>query len=213
MATGRVGLCGYVGWRSLVGKTRSPPLSGAPRIQQKPTSVLGANGRESCGTRQSTNRIPSLWPNLFAGRVASTLVPFGSLGGWGVVRPRLRSTGQSTCWALEVAPNCLTPLNTSPASSPVNASRLPSRVSRASLRASAVRYSFTMTNFHRLPFACRPAHPSTTSIPDSRRNQEAGCAAVHVTADFKSRKRFRKQALLAASRNELYPSIDQPFVQ
>jgi hypothetical protein len=38
-------------------------------------------------------------------------------------------------------------------------------------------------------------------------------AAVHVKVDFKSRKRFRKQALLAASRNELCPSIDQPVVQ
>src|SRR6202011_2145538 len=33
---------------------------------------------------------------------------------------------------------CLTPLNTSPAPSPVNASRLPSRTTRASLGASAV---------------------------------------------------------------------------
>jgi len=47
----------------------------------------------------------------------------------------------------------------------VNASRLPSRASRASLGASAVRYSFTVTDFHRLPFAGLPAHPSTTSKP------------------------------------------------
>jgi len=58
---------------------------------------------------------------------------------------------------------CLTPLNTSPAPSPVNASRLPSRASRASLGAGAVRYSFTVTDFHRLPFAGLPAHPSTAS--------------------------------------------------
>src|SRR4249920_1341703 len=45
---------------------------------------------------------------------------------------------------------CLTSLNTSPAPSPVNASRLPSRTTRASLGASAVRYSFTVTDFHRL---------------------------------------------------------------
>ena len=32
---------------------------------------------------------------------------------------------------------------------------------RASLGASAVRYSFTVTDFHRLPFAGLPAHPST----------------------------------------------------
>src|ERR1700745_3844042 len=31
---------------------------------------------------------------------------------------------------------------------------------RASLGASAVRYSFTVTDFHRLPFAGLPAHPS-----------------------------------------------------
>jgi hypothetical protein len=32
---------------------------------------------------------------------------------------------------------------------------------RASLGAGAVRYSFTVTDFHRLPFAGLPAHPST----------------------------------------------------
>jgi hypothetical protein len=36
---------------------------------------------------------------------------------------------------------------------------------------------------------------------------------AQLKVDFTSRKRFRKQALLAASRNELYPSIDQPFLQ
>ena len=39
---------------------------------------------------------------------------------------------------------------------------------RASLGAGAVRYSFTATDFHRLPFAGLPAHPSTASIPDLR---------------------------------------------
>ena len=61
---------------------------------------------------------------------------------------------------------CLTPLNTSPAPSPVNASRLPSRTTRASLGAGTVRYSFTVTDFHRLPFAGLPAHPSTASKPE-----------------------------------------------
>ena len=56
---------------------------------------------------------------------------------------------------------CRYRLNTSPAPSPVNASRLPSRTIRASLGASAVRYSFTVTDFHRLPLAGLPAHPST----------------------------------------------------
>ena len=37
---------------------------------------------------------------------------------------------------------------------------------RASLGASAVRYSFTVTDFHRLPFADLPAHPSTASQAD-----------------------------------------------
>src|SRR5712671_6758036 len=61
---------------------------------------------------------------------------------------------------------CLTPLNTSPAPSPVNASRLPSRTTRASLGAGVVRYTFTVTDFHRLPIAGLPAHPSTASIAD-----------------------------------------------
>ena len=58
---------------------------------------------------------------------------------------------------------CLTPLNTSPAPSPVNASPLPSRAARASLGAGAVRYSFTVTDFHRPPLAGLPAHPSIPS--------------------------------------------------
>jgi hypothetical protein len=70
---------------------------------------------------------------------------------------------------------CLTPLNTSPAPSPVNASRLPSRTTRASLVAGMVRYAFTVTDFHRLPFAGLPAHSSTASIRDS-------CAAANSIA-------------------------------
>jgi hypothetical protein len=42
---------------------------------------------------------------------------------------------------------------------PVNASRLPSRTARASLGAGTVRYTFTVTDFHRLPFACLPRAP------------------------------------------------------
>ena len=38
---------------------------------------------------------------------------------------------------------------------------------RASLGAGAVRYSFTVTDFHRLPLAGLPAHPSTPSFADS----------------------------------------------
>src|SRR5712671_6383089 len=64
---------------------------------------------------------------------------------------------------------CLTPLNTSPAPSPVNASRLPSRTTRASLGAGVVRYTFTVTDFHRLPIAGLPAHPSTASTADMQR--------------------------------------------
>ena len=45
----------------------------------------------------------------------------------------------------------------------VNASRLPSRTTRASLGAGTVRYTFTVKDFHRLPFASLPAHPSTAS--------------------------------------------------
>ena len=84
----------------------------------------------------------------------------------------LRRRGASMCLAISTpavlpsvgrktsAPRiCLTPLNTSPAPSPVNASRLPSRAARASLGAGAVRYAFTVTDFHRLPLAGLPAHP------------------------------------------------------
>ena len=81
---------------------------------------------------------------------------------------------------------CLTPLNTSPAPSPVNASRLPSRTIRASLGAGAVRYSFTVTDFHRLPFAGLPAHPSTTSKA--------------VTPTFTWRKRLRQFRAFVESR-------------
>src|SRR6201982_2010214 len=68
------------------------------------------------------------------------------------------------------ARTCLTPLNTSP----VNASRLPSRTTHASLGAGAVRYTFTVTDFHRLPFAGLPAHPSTTSKAASRAAKWSG---------------------------------------
>jgi hypothetical protein len=80
---------------------------------------------------------------------------------------RRRGVGMPSVGRRTSAPRtCLTPLNTSPTPSPMNASRLPSRAARASLGDSAVRYSFTVTDFHRLPFAGLPAHPSTTSLPD-----------------------------------------------
>jgi hypothetical protein len=88
----------------------------------------------------------------------------------------LRRRGASMCLAISTpavlpsvgrktsAPRtCLTPLNTSPAPSPVNASRLPSRTARASLGAGAVRYSFTVTDFHHPPLARSPAHSPTPS--------------------------------------------------
>src|SRR5271166_6553464 len=64
---------------------------------------------------------------------------------------------------------CLTPLNTSPAPSPVNASRLTSRAARASLGAGAVRYAFTVTDFHRPPLAGLPAHPPIHDLHDMDR--------------------------------------------
>jgi hypothetical protein len=39
------------------------------------------------------------------------------------------------------------------------------------------------------------------------------CVTVHVKVDFRPEGRFRKQALLRASRNALYPQIDEPFLQ
>src|ERR1700693_4669635 len=79
---------------------------------------------------------------------------------------------------------CLTPLNTSPAPSPVNASRLPSRANRASLGAGTVRYTFTVTDFHRLPFAGLPAHPPTASTADPQRAPLRG--APHTEAKWYS---------------------------
>src|ERR1700675_1619401 len=40
------------------GKTPTRPSFGAPLTQPRPTNGPGANGLASCGTRQSTNRIP-----------------------------------------------------------------------------------------------------------------------------------------------------------
>jgi hypothetical protein len=74
---------------------------------------------------------------------------------------------------------CLTLLNTSPAPSPENASRLPSRTARASLGAGAVRHSFTVTDFDRLPFAGLPAHPSTHH---KRPPAPSGCRLPQVYA-------------------------------
>ena len=51
---------------------------------------------------------------------------------------------------------------------------LPSRTTRASLGAGTGRYSFTVTDFHRLPFAGLPAHPSTTSEAEVERSQGLG---------------------------------------
>ena len=77
---------------------------------------------------------------------------------------------------------CLTPLNTSPAPSPVNASRLPSRAARASLGAGAVRYAFTVTDFHRLPLAGLPAHPSRHA-PRDRAYERARSARKRTSAE------------------------------
>ena len=52
------------------------------------------------------------------------------------------------------------PIHTSAAPSPVNAHAALADT-RASLGAGAVRYSFTATDFHRLPFAGLPAHTSS----------------------------------------------------
>jgi hypothetical protein len=56
----------------------------------------------------------------------------------------------------------------------VNASRLPSRTTHASLGAGTVRYTFTVTDFHRLPFAGLPAPPSTASTTDPKCNSRRG---------------------------------------
>jgi hypothetical protein len=45
---------------------------GAPRIQQKPTSILGANGPGSCATQACTRQIPRHWTTSSSARAAST---------------------------------------------------------------------------------------------------------------------------------------------
>jgi hypothetical protein len=85
---------------------------------------------------------------------------------WSVLFVRSTANGVTFCSA---APRSyrLTPAQAQNgmAHSPIEA---PSRAFRASLGAGAVRYSFTVTDFHRLPFAGLPAHPSTTSKAASR---------------------------------------------
>jgi hypothetical protein len=73
------------GWRSLIGKTRSPPSFVAPLTRPRLTNEPGANGLALCDTRQSTNRIPIRSISSSSARVASTRAPLGSLGVWGEV--------------------------------------------------------------------------------------------------------------------------------
>jgi hypothetical protein len=72
---------------------------------------------------------------------------------------------------------CLTPLNTSPAPSP------PSRAARASLGAGAVHYAFTVTDFHRLPLAGLPAHPSRQDTFDCRTRRPVSLLAYQSSHD------------------------------
>ena len=100
---------------------------------------------------------------------------------------------------------CLTPLNTSPAPSPVNASRLPSRAARASLGAGAVRYSFTVTDFHRPPLAGLPAHSSTHHYGSRRWTSQSGKAAGRAQSlgwrDGRSRRRRSRPLSKAFARS------------
>ena len=61
-----------------------------------------------------------------------------------------------------------TPLDGWPTRTPVNASRQASRPAVHELGASVVRYAFTVEDFHLLPPAGLPAHPSTPSDPGAR---------------------------------------------
>ena len=76
------------------------------------------------------------------------------------------------------------------ASSPVNASRLPSRTTRASLGASAVRCSFAVTDFYRLPLAGLPAHPSTHDT--MRHAEEFRSTAAAVLGVYRCTKRSQR---------------------
>src|ERR1700720_2325631 len=54
---------------------------------------------------------------------------------------------------------------------------------RASLGAGAVRYSFTVTDFHRLPLAGLPAHPSTPSFAGRVGSVRCGAAPFDERAN------------------------------
>jgi hypothetical protein len=60
-STGLDGPCAYEGWRSLIGKTPSPPSFDAPPTRPRLTNGPGANGAGSCGTRRRTRRIRRRW--------------------------------------------------------------------------------------------------------------------------------------------------------
>jgi hypothetical protein len=84
-STGPAALCACTGWRSLIGKMPLPLLSGPPPTRRRPTNEPGASGPAFCGTRRSTNRVPSRWTSSSGAKVGSTPVPVGSRGAWGVV--------------------------------------------------------------------------------------------------------------------------------
>jgi hypothetical protein len=75
----------YSGYRSLIGRTRSPPSSGAPSTRLRRTNERGASGLGPCVTPPPTSRLPSRWVGSYTGRAVSTAAPRDSLGAWGEV--------------------------------------------------------------------------------------------------------------------------------
>jgi hypothetical protein len=89
-STELAGLCGYKGWKGLIGRTRSPPSFGAQRTRLRRTREHGASGAASCAMRRPANPIPSAWTSLSAGRAASTSARFGFPGAWDEMLRRAR---------------------------------------------------------------------------------------------------------------------------
>ena len=142
----------------------------------------------------------------------------------------LRRRGASMCLAISTpavlpsvgrktsAPRtCLTPLNTSPALLPCERfTAPPSRAARASLRAGAVRYAFTVTDFHRLPLAGLPrAHPSRHDRA-TRRSQQLHSpldhGAVAVGTAIAGRPPHRSRRALLTHRAPTLDGDEEPLL-
>jgi hypothetical protein len=156
----------FLGASRLSGKFR---LVGYSRIRQTRTHV--STDRETENPNLG-NASPAMARKIPIGGVAACLTAISTstggprLVGWQTPAARNRQGRARLAGAHGGGDRIHLPMarpRTAP--SPVNASRLPSRapVHRASLGVGAVRYTFTVTDFHRRSLAGLQAHPSPTS--------------------------------------------------